>query len=42
MFGEGQPAQYQRADIPLDEDEQRDAEIQRYKYVVGQPGKFSF
>ncbi|CAF1101848.1 unnamed protein product [Adineta ricciae] len=37
IFGEGQPTQYQRADIPLDEDEQRDTEIQRYKYVVGQP-----
>ncbi|UJR21447.1 hypothetical protein I4U23_024533 [Adineta vaga] len=37
IFGESQPTQYQRADILLDEDEQRDLEIQKFKYVVGQP-----
>lgn len=37
IFGEGQPVQYQRADIVLDEDEQRELEIKKYKYVVAQP-----
>ncbi len=42
MFGEVQPTQYQRADRVLDEDEQRELEQQKYKYVIGQQCKISF
>jgi len=42
MFGEVQPTQYQRADRVLDEDEQRELENQKYKYVIGQQRKISF
>ncbi|CAF3689292.1 unnamed protein product [Rotaria sordida] len=36
MLGDIQLAQYQRAERILDEDEQRDLEEKRYKYVIGQ------
>ena len=36
MFGEAQPTQYQRADREYDEEEQRELENQRLKYVVGE------
>ena len=36
IFGEGQAAQFQRADREYDEDEERDLENQRYKYVIGE------
>lgn len=36
VFGEAQPTQYQRADREYDDDQQRDLENQRYKYVIGQ------
>lgn len=42
MFGEVQPAQYQRADKTLDDDEQRELEQQKYKYVIGEQCKISF
>jgi hypothetical protein len=39
VFGEAQPTQYQRAERAFDEDEQRELENKKYKYVIGEQRK---
>lgn len=39
VFGEALPIQYQRAERQYDDDEERDLEAKRYKYVLSEPRK---